>query len=196
MAMAKIRAGLRAVLAAIILQLCCLVEPAAAQRVITHSEASARGAIFLVHFEGAARCPASFGAAASGSSVLITLDCRDRPLGASASFDVFKYIRLNSPWQVSGFNSTSGTVLSTPVNADPFARVRLTAAAGARARSTITVSVAPSANLIPLATPDCRKALDQEPRDFVCHSDSDCVPTADGKPRMCSADCGNRCMLK
>lgn len=186
---------LRSVSALALLLVSGLVNTAIAQsRALTHSEGTSSNAIFRVLFERPVVCPTSFANAPSGASVLITLDCR-YGLGTTAVFELFDHIRLNPPWTVSSFTSTSGAVIATPGGANPRTRVRLSASAGTMTTSTLTIMITPS--LLPGPVPECRAALNQRPRDFVCISDSDCPATIAGQPsQVCSSDCGNRCLPK
>lgn len=174
---------------------CALSGPAGAQsRPLRYSEGADNGALFRAFYERAFYCPHAIHNGPSGTSVRIELDCRNK-VGTVATFELFEKIRLDAPWTVTGFGSTGGATLSTPSGTNPRARVRLSAGNGSRVIVDLTITISPT--LLPEAVPQCLPALQQRPRDFVCHSDADCVPpNTAGTAQSCSADCGNRCVPK
>lgn len=168
------------------------VVPAASQQALTRSEGVNAGARFDVYFERAASCITRIMDSSGGGSVDINLDCRNRPLGTTVLFDLFKAVSLNPVWSVTGFSASTGTIVSTRSGVNPRISVRLATEPGTQRTATVTVTVTPA---LPQPLPNCRPALNQRPRDFVCHSDADCVSTiANGPAEMCSVPCGNRCM--
>jgi hypothetical protein len=169
--------------------------PAVSQQALTRSDGVNAGARFDVYFERAAPCITRITDSSSGGSVDINLDCRNRPLGTTVLFDLFKAISLNPVWSVSSFSTSTGSIVSRPSGTNPRISVRLAIEPGRQRTATVTVMVTPMLAAIPQPLPNCQRALNQRPRDFVCQSDADCVPTIVGGPaEICSLPCGNRCM--
>lgn len=169
--------------------------PAASQQALTRGEGVSAGARFDVYFERPASCITRIMNSSSGGSVDINLDCRNRLLGTTVLFDLFRSISLNPVWSVSSFSTSAGSIVSRPSGTNPRISVRLATEPGTQRTATVTVMVTPMLAAIPPPLPNCQRALVQRPRDFVCHSDADCVSTIAGGPaEMCSVPCGNRCM--
>jgi hypothetical protein len=169
--------------------------PAAAQQVLTLADGRNSGARFEAFFERPVSCITRIVDAPGGSSVNINLDCRNRPLGTQVLFDLFSGISLNPVWSVTSFSSSTGEIVTRPSGTAPRITVRLRTAPDTQIWATVTVVATPAMTPIPPPMPDCRRALSQRPRDFVCQSDTDCVPTViNGPAEMCSVPCGNRCM--
>jgi hypothetical protein len=154
------------------------------------------------------RCPSSFdNGRTSAESIAINLNCTSlgrRLNGAQASFDMFKGAALNSPWEVesasvtpfdTGKNSTVEEVTTPqPGSGNAFTRVRLNASRGQEARAAVSIRIRP---VLPNPLAECALANPIPlPAAFVCSVDRDCPVAGDGKPRICSVLCGNRCIVR